>query len=144
VANWRSTPSSSNSGCGNGSSKPPPWKSAGTRDKERAFSDLLSDLDLHHPPCQDLQSNRIFYALATLAYNALLALKLIHLPESEQPKRVRTLIRHLLLVPVELTRHARQLKACLYLPAGWIAWWRGYLAQWLPQCRQLGTIASGG
>jgi hypothetical protein len=113
-------------------------------DKERAFSDLLSDLDLHHPPCQDLQANRMFYALATLAYNALMALKLIHLPESEQPKRVRTLIRHLLLVPVEITRHARQWKACLYLPAGWIAWWRGYLAQWLPQCRQLGTIAAGG
>jgi hypothetical protein len=29
-------------------------------DKERAFSDLLSDLDLHHPPCQDLQANRMF------------------------------------------------------------------------------------
>jgi len=113
-------------------------------DKERAFSELLSDLDLHHPPCQDLQANRMFYALATLAYNALMALKLIHLPESEQPKRVRTLIRHLLLVPVELTRHARQIKAALYLPAGWIAWWRGYLEQWLPRCRQLGTIALGG
>ena len=70
-----------------------------------------------------------------------MALKLIHLPEGEQPKRVRTLIRHWLLVPVELKRHARQLKACLYLPAGWIAWWRGFLAQWLPQCRQLGRIA---
>ena len=110
-------------------------------DKERAFSELLSDLDLHHPPCQDLKANRVFYALATLAYNALMALKLIHLPEGEQPKRVRTLIRHWLLVPVELKRHARQLKACLYLPAGWIAWWRGFLAQWLPQCRQLGRIA---
>ena len=113
-------------------------------DKERAFSDLLSDLDLHPPPCQDLQAHRMFYALATLAYNALMALKLIPLPESEQPKRVRTLIRHLLWVPVEITRHARQWKACLYLPAGWIAWWRGYLAQWLPQGRQLGTIAAGG
>jgi hypothetical protein len=54
---------------------------------------LLSALDLHHPPCQDLQANRMFYALATLACNALMALKLIPLPESEQPKRVRTLIR---------------------------------------------------
>jgi hypothetical protein len=44
----------------------------------------------------------------------------------------------------ELTRHARQIKACLYLPAGWIAWWRGYLAQRLPHCRQSGTIAVGG
>jgi hypothetical protein len=113
-------------------------------DKERAFSELLSDLDLHHPPCQDLQANRMFYALATLAYNALMALKLIHLPENQQPKRVRTLIRHLLMIPVELTRHARQIKAALYVPAGWMAWWRGFLAQWLPRCRQLGTIAQGG
>lgn len=81
---------------------------------------------------------------AALAYNVLMALKLIHLPESEQPKRVRTLIRHLLLVPVELIRHARQIKACLYLPAGWSAWWRGYLAQWLPRCRHWSTIAAGG
>ena len=73
-----------------------------------------------------------------------MALKLIPLPESEPPKRVRTLIRHLLWVPVELTRHARQIKACLYLPAGWTAWWRGFLAQWLPQCRQWGPIAVGG
>jgi hypothetical protein len=113
-------------------------------DKERAFSERLSDLDLHHPPCQDLHANRMFYALATLAYNALMALKLIHLQENEQPKRVRTLIRHLLMIPVELTRHARQIKAALYVPAGWMAWWRGFLAQWLPRCRQLGTIAVGG
>jgi len=53
----------------------------------------------------------MFYALASLAYNALMALKLIHLADHEQPKRVRTLIRHLLLVPVELTPHAWQIKA---------------------------------
>lgn len=40
-----------------------------------------------------------FYGLAGLAYNVLQALKLLHLPASKQPKRVRTLIRHLLLVP---------------------------------------------
>jgi len=111
-------------------------------DKERAFSELLSDLDLHHPPCAELKANRMFYALAGLAYNALQALKLIHLPPSEQPKRVRTLIRHLLLLPVEIKRHARRLKACLYVPAGWLEWWRGFLAQLLPQCRQLGEASS--
>ena len=53
------------------------------------------------------------------------ALKLLHLPEEASPKRMRTLIRHLLLIPVELKRHARQLKACLDGPAGWVAWWPG-------------------
>lgn len=112
-------------------------------DKERAFSELLSDLDLHHPPCAELQANRVFYALAGFAYNVLQALKLIHLPVSEQPKRVRTLIRHLLLLPVEIKRHARQWKACVYVPAGWLAWWRGFLAELLPQCRQLGRVVAG-
>jgi hypothetical protein len=113
-------------------------------DKERAFSELLRDLDLHHPPCADLSANRLFYGLAGLAYNVLQALKLIHLPESEQPKRVRTLIRHLLFLPVELKRHARRLKACLFVPAGWVAWWRGLLGALLPQCRQLGGVLAGG
>jgi len=109
-------------------------------DKERAFSELLSDLDLHHPPCAKLDANRLFYTLAGLAYNFLQAMKLIYLPEEEQPKRVRTLIRHLLLLPVEIKRHARRLKACLFVPAGWVAWWRGFLAELLPQCRQLGRV----
>lgn len=112
-------------------------------DKERAFSELLSDLDLHHPPCKELAANRLFYALASLAYNTLVALKLLYLPESEQPKRARTLVRHLLLLPVELKRHARRLTACLFVPAGWLAWWRGFLAQLVPQCRQLGSVATG-
>jgi hypothetical protein len=112
-------------------------------DKERGLSELLSDLDLHHPPCQSLAANRVFYALATLAFNVLVALKLMHLPVEQQGKRVRTLIRHLLLMPVELKRHARRLRVCLYVPAGWVAWWRGFLGQWLPRCRQLGAVASG-
>lgn len=112
-------------------------------DKARAFSELLSDFDLHHPPCADLEANRLFYGLASWAYNVLQALKLIPLPESEQPKRVRTLIRHLRLLPVELKRHARRLKACLFVPAGWVAWWRGFLEQLLPQCRQLGRVVAG-
>ena len=110
-------------------------------DKERLLSELLSDLDLHHPPCKDLNANRSFYTLAGLGWNLLQALKLLHLPESEAPKRLRTLVRHLLLMPVELKRHARQLKACLYAPAGWVAWWRGMLAELLPRCRVLSGVA---
>ena len=113
-------------------------------DKERVLSELLSDWDLHHPPCANLNANRSFYTLAGLAWNLLQALKLLHLPEAEAPKRMRTLLRHLLLIPVELKRHARQLKACLYAPAGWVTWWRGLLADLLPRCRVLGGLAAGG
>jgi hypothetical protein len=110
-------------------------------DWERLLSELLRDLDLHHLPCQALGANRVFYGLATLAYNFLQALKLIYLPAEHQPKRVRTLLHQLLLIPIELKRHAHRLKACLYIPAGWVVWWRGFLGDLLPACRQLSRVA---
>ena len=112
-------------------------------EKERVLSELLSNLDLHHPPCANLNANRSFYTLAVLAWNLIQALKLLHLPVTEAPKRIRMLLRHLLLIPVELKRHARQLKVCLYAPAEWVAWWRGLLDELLPRCRlSPGPVAS--
>jgi hypothetical protein len=64
----------------------------------------------------NLNANWSFYTLAGFAWNLLRAIKLLHLPEGEAPKRLRTLVRHLLLVPVELKRHARRRKACWYAP----------------------------
>lgn len=109
-------------------------------DKERAFSEVLTDLDLHHPPCQRLDANNCYYVLASLAFNALQALKHLYLPEEHRPKRIKTLIHHLLLVPVEIKRHARKLKAVFFAPAGWVDWWKGFLGELLPRCRQLGAI----
>lgn len=103
-------------------------------DKERGLSELLSDLDLHHPPGKDLNANRSFYTLAGLAGNVLQALKLLHLPEAEAPRRLRTLVRHLLSIPVEVKRHARQLKARLDVPAGGVAGFPGQAAAALVGC----------
>jgi hypothetical protein len=113
-------------------------------DKERAFSELLSDLDLHHPPCQSLSANNAFYLLAALAYNFLQGLKVLHLPASEQPKRVRTLVRSLLLIPVQMKRHARKLKACFFAPAGWTRWWQELLSRLLPNLRLVAARADTG
>jgi len=112
-----------------------------TGDKERAFSELLSDLDLHHPPCKSLMANNAYYLLGALAYNLLQALKLIYLPPEHQPKRIRTLLHHLLLIPVEIKRHARKMKVLFYAPAGWVQWWTGLLSKLLPRCRLLGPLA---
>jgi hypothetical protein len=35
---------------------------------ETRYQDLLSDLNLHHPPCQEIVRNAGFYAVATLAH----------------------------------------------------------------------------
>jgi hypothetical protein len=48
------------------------------------------------------------------------------------------------LIPVELLRLARGLKACLSAPAGWVVWWRGLLTELLPRCRALAAPAACG
>ena len=101
--------------------------------KEQGFSHLLSDLDLHHPPCLELIANQAFYAIAALAYNILTALRVVELPDDTQGWRVRTLIRHLLTVPVTVSRHARYYRAKICVPAGWLRWWRLYFDRWVPK-----------
>lgn len=100
---------------------------------EQRFSEVLGDLDLHHPPCLSLIANRAFYALATLAYNILTALKVLDLDDDQQSWRVRSIIRHLLTVPATLVCHAnrRRLKICI--PAGLLNWWRLFLARFVPR-----------
>jgi hypothetical protein len=107
-------------------------------DYERRFGELLIDLGLHHPPCKSLAANNVYYQLGMLAFNMLQAMKLLYLPDEHQPKRVRTIIHHLLLIPVEIKRHARQLKAVCFVAAGWIQWWRDFLHELVPAYRLLG------
>ena len=57
--------------------------------KEQGFSEVLSGLDLHHPPCQDLIANQAFYAIAMLAYNVLISLKVLDLPDEAQSWRIQ-------------------------------------------------------
>lgn len=106
-------------------------------DRERLFSEVLTDLDLHHPPCASLSANRVYYAIATLAYNVLQALKIIWLPDTIQPQRVRTLLHHLLMVPVEIKRHARAIVARFYAHTHWRQWWQQFFSNVLPRCRLL-------
>jgi hypothetical protein len=99
---------------------------------EQRFSEVLSDLDLHHPPCLSLMANRAFYALATLTYNILTALKVLELEDEHQGWRVRTIIRHLLTVPATQIAHANRRRLRLCVPAGLLRWWRLFLGQHVP------------
>jgi hypothetical protein len=101
--------------------------------KEQGFSEVLSGLDLHHPPCSALIANQAFYAIAMLAYNILISLKVLDLPDEAQSWRIQTIIRHLLTVPVSVSRHARYEVAHLCVPAGWLRWWRLFVDKWLPR-----------
>lgn len=100
---------------------------------EQRFSEVLSDLDLHHPPCLSLIANRAFYAIAALAYNILTALKVLELEDEQQTWRVRTIIRHLLTVPATVVCHANRRKLRICLPAGMMRWWRLFLTRLVPR-----------
>jgi hypothetical protein len=101
--------------------------------KEQGFSEVLSTLDLHHPPCKDLVANQAFYAIGMLAYNVLITLKVLDLPDDAQSWRIQTLIRYLLTVPVTVSSHARYEVARICIPAGWLRWWRLFVDQWVPK-----------
>ena len=73
-----------------------------------------------------------------LAYNVLISLKLLDLPEDAQGWRIQTIIRHLLTVPVTVSTHARYEVARICIPAGWLRWWRLFVHQWVPK-RQAGA-----
>ena len=107
-------------------------------EKEQLFSEVLSGLDLHHPPCAELIANQIYYAVAALAYNLLTALKLLHLPDERQQCRIKTLIREVMILPGRFISHARQLVARIYVAPEWLEWWKVIYQQWQSQ-----VLASG-
>lgn len=102
-------------------------------EKENQLKEVLRGLDLHHPPCAQLNANRMFYAIAALAYNVLIALKLLHLPDDCQGWQLKTLLRQVLFLPAALVRHARLLIARVQVPAAWLFWWRTVMSRLWPQ-----------
>ena len=110
--------------------------------KEQLFKEVLRGLDLHHPPCESLTANRMFYAIAALAYNLMKAVQLLCLPEECQSWQLKTLLRQVLLMPAKLVKHARVLIARVQVPAAWLCWWRTVMSRlWLePQVRAIFQI----
>lgn len=98
--------------------------------KEQLFKEVLRGLDLHHPPCESLVANRMFYALAALAYNLMKAVQLLCLPDECQTWTVPTLLKQMVRIPATLVRHARRLVARVEVAASWLDWWRSWEARW--------------
>ena len=100
---------------------------------EHGFSNLLSDLDLHHPPCQSFAAKEMWYTLGALAHNLLRAVQILHLKDDLQKQRFRQLIRWWMTVPVKLSRHAGRTSARYFLPQGTLDWWRVMLDKVWPR-----------
>ena len=101
-------------------------------EKEQLLKEVLRGLDLHHPPCAELQANAMFYAIAALAYNLLVTVKLLCLPDECQSWQVRTMLRQIIRLPATLVRHARKLLARVEVPATWLVWWENWRKRWWP------------
>jgi hypothetical protein len=98
--------------------------------KEQLFKEVLRGLDLHHPPCASLVANRMFYAIAALAYNLMKAVQLLCLPDECQGWTVPTLLKQMVRLPATLVRHARRLVARVEVAASWLDWWHRWEARW--------------
>lgn len=101
--------------------------------KELGFRQVLSDLDLHHPTCLKLIANQDFDPIGLMSYNIMTAFKVLELVDAQQGWQVRTIIRQMLTLPVSVSRHARYQTARVCIPAGWLRWWRLFVAEWVPK-----------
>lgn len=98
--------------------------------KEQLFKEVLRGLDLHHPPCQSLVANQMFYAIAALAYNLIKAVQILCLPEDCQCWTVPTLLKQIMRLPATLVKHARRLMARVEVAPSWLAWWSQWQQRW--------------
>ena len=112
--------------------------------KEQLFKEVLRGLDLHHPPCQKLNANRMFYAIAALAYNLIKAVQLLCLPEDCQTWTVPTLLKQMVRLPATLVKHARQLVARVEVAASWLRWWSNWQERWWKASAALASTGAGG
>jgi len=110
--------------------------------KEQLFKEVLRGLDLHHPPCESLRANRMFYAIAALAYNLMKAVQLLCLPDECQSWTLPTLLKQMVRLPAMLVRHARRLVARVEVSVAWLDWWRLWEVRWWRA--GVGTAASTG
>lgn len=102
-------------------------------EKEQLFGEVLSGLDLHRPPCSALIANQVYYLIAALAYDLMVAIKLLDLTDDCQAWRIKTLMKKLVFLPGRLTQRARQWVARVLVPGAWLSWWQRWAQRVWPE-----------
>src|ERR1051326_4241167 len=92
--------------------------------KEQLFKEVLSGLDLHRPPCLALLANQIYYLIGGLAYNLMMAIKVLDLKDEQQGWQLKTLMKKLVFLPGRLSQRSRQWVARVMVPGAWLNWWQ--------------------
>jgi len=101
--------------------------------KEQMFSEVLNGLDLHRPPCSSLRANQVYYLIGALAYDLMVAIKLLDLKDDCQGWQLKTLMKKLVFMPGRLGRHARQWVAKVMVPGAWLSWWQRWAQRAWPE-----------
>jgi len=101
-------------------------------EKEQLFAEVLSGMDLHHPPCAALMANQIYYLVAALAYDLMIAIKLLDLSDECQSWRIKTVMKKLVMLPGRLSHRSRQWVAKVLVPGAWLCWWQRWAARVWP------------
>lgn len=90
---------------------------------ENHFKNLLTDLGLHHPPCQQWRRNAGFYAIGALTGLLAVAFDVLTGKPSKERRRLATLRRWVLAVPARIALHGRTATATILgLSDRWRAW----------------------
>jgi hypothetical protein len=100
--------------------------------KEQLFKEVLSGLDLHRPPCSALSANQIYYLIGALAYNLMVAIKVLDLKDEVQGWQLKTLMKKLVFLPGRLGQRSRQWVARVLVPGAWLNWWQRWAQQIWP------------
>jgi len=104
-------------------------------EKEQMFHEVLSGLDLHRPPCLALRANQVYYLIGGLAYNLMVAIKLLDLKDDCQGWQLKTLMKKLVFMPGRLRQRSRQWVAQVLVPGAWLSWWQRWSERVWPQHR---------
>ncbi len=102
-------------------------------EKEQMFHEVLSGLDLHRPPCLALRANQVYYLIGALAYNLMVAIKLLDLKDDCQGWQLKTLMKKLVFMPGRLGKRSRQWVARVLVPGAWLSWWQRWAERVWPQ-----------
>ena len=101
--------------------------------KEQLFDEVLNGMDLPRPPCSALMANQIYYLIAALACDLMVAIKLVDLKDQCQGWRMKTLMKKRVRLPGRLSRRSRQWVARVLVPGAWLNWWQRWLERAWPQ-----------
>ena len=102
-------------------------------EKEQMFHEVLSGLDLHRPPCLALRANQVYYLIGALAYNLMVAIKLLDLQDDCQGWQLKTLMKKLVFMPGRLSHRSRQWVAKVLVPGAWLSWWERWAQRVWPE-----------